>query len=149
MLTQRILVQMALVASLTLAGQALAEDVRPKVTREQVQKEVSEAIEAVKAYSIQKREAALAKAKVALDKLDRDIEAQEDALRENWSSMTEEARRKSAEANQDLRRRRQDMAEWYGAMKHASKNAWGDIKQGFAGAYEKLKGAWRKAHTTP
>ena len=33
-------------------------------------------------------------------------------------------------------KKRQDVAEWYGALTHSSSDAWSDIKKGFVDAYD-------------
>jgi hypothetical protein len=45
----------------------------------------------------------------------------------------------------DLRKRRNQLAEWYGGMRHSSVDAWGEVKSGFVTSYHDLADAMRNA----
>ena len=44
-----------------------------------------------------------------------------------------------------LRKKRNELSEWYGGLKHSSANAWDHVKDGFAEGYESLEDAFDKA----
>ena len=133
----------ALVAAMPLAGSASSD----AVTRGEVQKEVKEAMDAIKNYTYEKREDALQRAKKALGELDAELARREEKLSQDWSEMSELARERARETSAELRQRRQELAEWYGGMKHGSQRAWDEIKSGFTDAYAELKKAWEQSGT--
>ena len=59
-------------------------------------------------------------------------------MAEHWDELTAEAREDRREIISDLRRQRNDLAEWYGVMKHGTAESWDDAKQGFVSVYNKL-----------
>jgi flagellin-specific chaperone FliS len=133
----------ALVAGMPMAGVASSE----AVTRAELRKEVSEAMDAIKNYTYEKREDALQRAKKALGELDAELARREEKLSQNWSEMSELARQRARETSAELRQRRHELAEWYGGMKHGSQRAWDEIKSGFTDAYAELKKAWEQSGT--
>ena len=133
----------ALVAGMPMAGAASSDS----VTRGEVQKEVKEAMDAIKNYTYEKRDDALQRAKKALGELDAELARREEKLSQNWSEMSELARQQARETSAELRQRRQELAEWYGGMKHGSQRAWDEIKSGFTDAYAELKKAWEQSGT--
>ena len=126
-------------------GQEASSAEADAIEAERVRAEVAEAIDAIKTYSLQKRDEAIAEAGDALDALDAAIEKRERSLRQNWSSMSEAAREEASETLADLRNRRDSLGEWYGALRHGAGNAWDDIKDGFSAAYSDLRSAWERA----
>ena len=99
----------------------------------------------IKGYTVTQRDAAVKSAKAALDELDASIERLERKLESDWDKMDQAARRKARAALDALRRQRNEAAEWYGGLKHSSKEAWDEVKDGFAKSYDALTGAFSKA----
>ena len=99
----------------------------------------------IKGYTVTQRDAAVKSAKAALDELDASIERLERKLESDWDKMDQAARRKARAALDALRRQRNEAAEWYGGLKHSSKEAWDEVKDGFAKSYDALSGAFSKA----
>jgi len=62
-----------------------------------------------------------------------------------WDQMDQAARKKAREAQSALRRERDEVAEWYGGLKHGSAESWEDVKSGFVSSYQKLKASFAKA----
>jgi len=116
-----------------------------KTTMADVKKEVGDAAEAIKDYSAEQRDAALAKTKAALDDLDARIERLEMTVRDRWGQMDQTARNKAAVALTDLKRQRERVAEWYGGLQHSSAENWEQVKRGFSSSYEELKASWGRA----
>ncbi len=112
---------------------------------EEIRRETRELLQALKKYTADQREQALAKIESAQDSLDRRIERLEDDLARNWDRMDEAARDRARESLRALRQQRTEVAEYYGSLKSASSAAWGHIKQGFSSAYRDLHDAWQKA----
>lgn len=138
------------VAAMTLVAVALPaiaqdEDDDPFTTPQEVRSEVSQAMEAVAEYSAQERDAALATAREALNRLDAEIERREQALRENWSDMSESARETARERLRDLRQARNDLGERYGALRAGTREAWGELRAGFSDAWSSFSDAWSRA----
>jgi flagellar motility protein MotE (MotC chaperone) len=138
-----VLVPIALVAITvgTLAGQEKADKTSP----EEVTKEVKEATEAIRSYSSDQRDEALKKVKAAIDDLDTRIDELERRLEKTWDQADQKAREKARATLKSLRRKRNDLAEWYGGMQHSSAKAWQHVKRGFLNSYEALAEAYDKA----
>jgi hypothetical protein len=77
--------------------------------------------------------------------LDARIQGMEDRLEKKWGQMDQAAREKARSAMQSLRKKRNELAEWYGGMKHSSANAWEQAKKGFLDSYDSLSKAFDKA----
>lgn len=121
-----------------------AETAKPATSAE-VRKEITEAMGAIARYTATKRDEALERANKALSELDEALDQREQELRQRWNEMSKSARAEARETSNELERRRRELAEWYGAMKHGSQNAWQEIKSGFAGAYAALKKEWERS----
>jgi hypothetical protein len=119
------------------------EDSRTK--SEDVEKEVDEAAEAIRNYTVERRDEAIARTSEAMADTDRRIDRLQDQTNEQWSRMNEAARRRSQAAMADIRRRRGDAAEWVGAMRQSSTEAWSEVRTGFVKSYRDLAEAVRKA----
>jgi hypothetical protein len=124
-------------AAQTSTDETLKEDVKNKVT---------EAVQAIKKYSVNQRDEAVKKAKAALDDLDIRIDSMESQLDKKWDQMDQSARKKAMATLTMLRKQRNEVAEWYGGLKHGSSNAWEDVKKGFLKSYQELRDAFDKAH---
>ena len=128
-----------------LALSAVAQDTDALTTAAEVRAEISEAMDAIAAYSEQERDQALAQAREALNRLDAEIERREQALRENWAEMSEQARETARGTLQDLREARNELGERYGALEAGASNAWDELKAGFSDAWNELDEAWTAA----
>lgn len=116
-----------------------------KTTAAEVRRDVADAADAIKAYSADKREEAAKKAKSALDALDARIGAMEARIDKNWDKMDAAARQNARNTLEALRKQRVQVAEWYGALKNSSAEAWEHMKTGFSEAYKSLRHTWEKA----
>jgi chromosome segregation ATPase len=99
----------------------------------------------IKGYTVTQRDEAVKSAKAALDELDASIRRLERKLESDWDKMDEAARRKARAALDALRKQRNEVAEWYGGLKHSSAEAWDEVKNGFSKSYDALTGAFGKA----
>lgn len=118
---------------------------KPSPQGEQVRREVDEAVDAIRGYSAELREQAVATAKRAAEDLDSQMARLQEQTDLRWDRMNQAARMRSQETMADLRQRRNALAEWYGGMRHGSSAAWGEVRTGFVTSYHELADALRKA----
>ena len=128
-------------APVSLAG----SDSEATTRAEEVAQEVEEGMRAIRNFSAEQRDDAVARAEQALKKLDAHIDRMEERMREEWSDLDRAARQKSRATLQRLREQRNELAEWYGGMKHGSLDAWERLKEGFLKSYGKLEQAFQEA----
>ena len=112
---------------------------------EEVKQETQDLIQTLKAYTADRRDEAINTTKLALDDLDKRIDALETGIDDNWDMMNKDARKNARTSLKSLRRQRIELAEWYGRLKSSSNDAWGQMKKGFSDAYSAVNGAWGKA----
>lgn len=113
--------------------------------RQEMRKEVSEAVDAVRNYSVERRKEAVAEARRAMEETDRRAERLQARIVERWDRMDATARDRSQAAMADLRQRRNAMAEWAGGMQHGSREAWDEVKAGFVRSYHDFQAALDRA----
>ena len=133
------------VGALFAVSSLAAEAPGGKTTAKDVSRKAAETGRAIKDYTVEQRDEAVKSAKAALDELDANIRSLERKLESDWDKMDEAARKKARETLDALRRQRNELAEWYGGLKHSSAEAWDDVKTGFSKSYDALKGAFAKA----
>jgi hypothetical protein len=132
---------------------ASAQEATPERTdteeqqRQEMRKEVDEAVGAIRSYSIERRKEAVAQARQAMEEADRRTAQFEARVRERWNHMDTATRQRSLDTMADLRQRRNELGEWSGGMKHSSKEAWGDVKSGFVRSYHDFIDALEQART--
>jgi len=115
------------------------------VSKAEVKKELRDAAEAIRQYAAAQRQEALKKAEELLKDLDRRIEELERNMDDQWATMSAAARSNARETLKALRQHRNEVAEWYGGLKHSSDGAWEHMKKGFSDAYADLGEAWQNA----
>jgi hypothetical protein len=108
-------------------------------------REVTEAARSIKDYSAEQRDEAVKKARTAMNDLDARIQRLETQLDEKWDEMDHAARQEARSALTELRKQRDEVAEWYGGLKHGSVKAWEDVKTGFANSLQALGDAFDQA----
>ena len=116
-----------------------------KATSKDVKQETMEAIEAIKKYSIEKKDKAVREVKVVLEDLDARIDRMQSRIEKKWDEMDQTSREKARKTIQALRKKRNELSEWYGGLKHSSADAWDHVKEGFVEGYEALANAFDKA----
>lgn len=112
---------------------------------EEVKKETQDLLQALREYTANQKEEAVENTKEALNKMDKRFDEFEARIDENWDKMDDAARKKARENLKDLRKQRNEVAEWYGSMKTSSADAWEHITKGFSDAYKSIYDAWGKA----
>ena len=139
----RVLALGALLAGSPLSSAAEASGNR--ATAKDIAREADETGQAIKNYTVAQRDEAVKKAKAALDDLDRRVGRMETKLDGEWDRMDQAARRKARATLNALRRERNEVAEWYGGLKHGSAESWEQVKAGFVKSYQALKESFAKA----
>ena len=135
-------VMLVLLASPLALAQSGSEEGEAK---DAVKKESRELLEALKSYSSEQKAEAIKEARKVMDKLDAQIAALEKQVDEDWEKMSEAARREARANLEALRKRRLEVAEWYGQLKASSSSAWGHVKRGFSEAFSTLSDALEEA----
>lgn len=110
-----------------------------------LKRELDQKVEAIRTYSAEGRNEALANAKRAADDLDRQIQALQQQMDQRSNRMGEAARDRARATMADLGKRRNALAEWMGGLRHGSTAAWGEVRSGFVRSYHELADALRKA----
>lgn len=110
-----------------------------------MEKEWNETMESLGSYSAEQRDKAVEAGRKTLDAMDERLEKMQAWTQKHWNSLSEEAKEKRTEMLKSMREQRNEAAEWYGAMKHGSAEAWDSTKQGFITSYGKLQNAYRGA----
>jgi hypothetical protein len=133
---------MILISAVSFADQKSVDN---KATSKDVKQETMEAIEAIKTYSVDKKNKAVKEVKVVLEDLDIRIDRMQSRIEKKWDQMDQASRDKAKETMQALRKKRNELSEWYGGLKHSSADAWDHVKKGFVDGYESLVSAFDKA----
>lgn len=79
--------------------------------REQVKQESAEAMAAIRSYSIERRDEAVARARQSAEEIDRSIERLQMQMDQRWESMSKAARTSSQQTMANLRQRRNNLAD--------------------------------------
>jgi hypothetical protein len=124
---------------------AIAADADENASIKAIQTQTKELIDALAAFSAEQRDQAIEETETALDKIDERIDALQTRIDQNWSRMSATARKEARDNMRALRKRRVEVAEWYGSMKNSSADAWKKMKKGFSDAYQSLADAWKDA----
>ena len=112
-----------------------------------MKKEWSEAVETLKNYSVNQRDKALTHAEKTLASMDRRVEQLQARAESEWHTLSNNVREQREATLRNLRRERNQLAEWYGGMKHSSDEAWDEVKQGFINAYGALSTSFSNARS--
>lgn len=132
---------------LIMASTAFATQDKPaQTTAQDVKKQVAETVQTIKSYSITQRDQAVQKAKEVLEDFDARINDLESQVSQKWDQMDQSARQEALSSMASLRKQRNAVAEWYGGLKHGSKQAWEDVKAGFSKSFHDLGDAFNKAY---
>ena len=116
-----------------------------KTTAKDISRKADDTARTVKNYTVQQRDEAIKSAKSALDDVDARLRSLDRKVDREWDKMDQAARKRARAAQAALRRERDDVAEWYGGLKHGSAESWEEVKDGFVKSYETLKASFAKA----
>ncbi len=120
---------------------AYADDA--KTTTEQITEKTKNAIDQIKSYSIDKKEAAKEKAKELTEDIDHKIKVLEDSVADKTNNMTDAAREAKTKSIIKLKEKRNDVESWYKKLCNSTKNAWEEIKQGFIKSYDAFQDTYK------
>jgi len=135
----------AICALFFLTAASFAAEPEGKTTAKDVTQKLKETGQTIKSYSFEQRDEAVKKAKAELDDLDARIERMDAQIEKRWDKMDKSARKQAKASQKALHRQRNDLAEWYVALKHSSADAWDQVKTGFVKSYAVLKESITKA----
>jgi hypothetical protein len=121
------------------------EEPSEETRREDMRKEVEEAVQAIQAYSAARRDQALQRARVAIDAMDARIAQLQDDWDRGAERMNASARATRDRAMADLRRQRAELAARYRSMQDSSAGAWSGVKDDFVSAYRRIAETLRQA----
>ena len=110
-----------------------------------VKKELSEAMDAIRAFSAERKEDALKAMEQALIKMDRQIDLLGDKIKKEWEQMEPEARKKAEETMKKLHQQRDRMANAIEEWSTDSATSWNKIKEEFMKSYEEFKKSYEDA----
>ncbi|HEX4985102.1 MAG TPA: hypothetical protein VFV71_03415 [Burkholderiales bacterium] len=129
--------------ALLLAGSPMS--FAAETTAKDIGRKMDETGQAIKDYSVERRDEALKSAKQVLADADERIDRFEADVNRKWDRMSASARRQAQETLRTMRRQRQDLSESYGELKRSSSGAWEEVKGGFAKSYGALRDSFSKA----
>jgi hypothetical protein len=136
---------LALVLALaTVTPLSLADDMG-KTTGKDVARKVEDTGKTIGSYTIAERDQAIKSAQTALADADARMRRMERKVDAEWDNMDAAARKKARATLNTLHKERDELAEWYGGLKHGSAEAWDEVKSGFVKSYETLKHSFSKA----
>jgi|GEM_PF-3372468 len=127
--------------SIQSAAQAITQVTNEQVTNEKSKEEILDALEAVKDYSITKREDFLQTTKSAVQTLDQRITQLESKLETQADKIDHDMQEKWKLTLTKLRRLRIAVAEKIGELQQSSESAWEEVKSGFRSAYDEVSDA--------
>jgi hypothetical protein len=118
-----------------------ARPVRAQTTAKDVSQKASETADAMRSYTLEKKDEAVAQAR----KLAADLDAKIRDLEAQASQQTGEAKAKSQDQLRDLKAKRAEAGRKLDDLTRASKASWERAKEGFANAYRDLAESYEKA----
>lgn len=116
-----------------------------KTTASDVKEEAMETYDALKSYTLEQRNEAMDFAQEKINRLDGQISEMQKIVDEKWQDMSKATQEKTRKTLDTLRKKREDLAEWLGGIRYSSKEAWEDVKKGFADSYDRMERAFEEA----
>lgn len=110
-----------------------------------IKKEAGETVSVIKEYSIEQKDAAVAKANELMDTLDDNAHVWEGRIKEKWDSLKDSSHDSFNTTSAKIKQQRAELAEWAEKLRNSSGDAWDEAKEGFDKAYEALKESLSKA----
>lgn len=145
----------AAILSLIVIGGAAAQEPEKKASqqeqpsaeaqREKVRKEMDEAASEIQTYSQARRDEAVERARLAIDRMDRRIQQLQADWDRRTESMSQAARANRDKAMSGLRRQRSELSDRYRKMQDSSADIWAQVRDDFVSSYRRIADALRKA----
>ncbi len=104
--------------------------------RQRLQRQWSEFLDALAAYTAARRDEALQQARRALEALDRRIDRLRTDLQRRWPELSDQARANGRAALEELERQQAALERWFADMKRSSAAQWSEALQHFGQALE-------------
>jgi len=104
-----------------------------------VKKELAEAMDAIKAYSVERKDDAFKAMEQTLNQMDQQIDLLGEKIKKEWAQMEPEARKKAEKTMDQLRQQRDRLAESINKWKENNAPSWNKIKDEFMKSYEEFK----------
>jgi len=133
---------------LVLGGFSAVLSADETVNKGEVTRELSEAVDAIKLYSVSRKDEAIEQARETMEALDKRIKHVEDRIDNNWDKMDAATRKTARETLHKLHEERNKLSEWYGGLKQSSTHAWGHVTRGFVESFEVLRGSLSEARSS-
>lgn len=102
---------------------------------EAADKDLSQRLEKLSAYTAAQRDEAIQEARAALAAIDDRIARLQTSLAKSGDQLTAAARERMNTSIDALESQRQDLSEWMGGLMHSSEQAWQHVQAGFVDAY--------------
>jgi len=112
------------------------------VTSEEVQQELREALEAVKAYTFQQKE----EYRKRLEPVLRDMDERIEHLEEQAKGAGKQAQKQYAQAIQDLQHQKEVLRGQISRLQATAPGAWEEVKAGVSAAWDDLRRAFQRAN---
>ena len=116
-----------------------------ETTASDVKEEAMQAYEVFKDYTLEQRDEAMAAAQEKLSELDQRIAELQEKIDQEWQKMSQATRQKTRASLYELRKKREDLAEWLGGIRYSSAEAWEEVKKGFVDSYNRMEEAFDQA----
>jgi len=107
--------------------------------RQRLQRQWSEFLDALAAYTAARRDEALQQARRALEALDRRIDRLRADLQRRWPELSEQARANGRAALEELERQQAALERWLADMKQASTAQWSEALRNLSRALEQAQ----------
>lgn len=98
-------------------------------------KDLSQRIEKLSAYTAAQRDEAIQEARAALTAIDERIDRLQTSLAQGGDQLTTAARERMSQSIDAMESQREDLSEWMGGLMHSSEQAWQHVQTGFVDAY--------------
>jgi len=137
-----LIITMILTGAVTLQPVMAADQAQPATgnpdSGKTVRQKAAETVDAIKSYSVEKKDEAVKKAKEALDDFDAREDRLEQRIKEKKSEWSAKIAKKKEEELAELKKMREEVVARYEKLKAASKQTWETTKHAFIRSYYRL-----------
>lgn len=106
--------------------------------------EVKSAAASIKDYSIEQKDAAVAKAQELIENMDDEMHVWEGRFKEKWADLKDSSKEKYNVSKEEIKKQREDVSEWLDKLENSTAEAWEDMKHGFVNTYNSFADSWKK-----
>lgn len=101
--------------------------------------------DAIASYTVEQKDAAVKAMQQSLSAIDKRVDEVEGWSMDRWNQLSDSARATRQDALRNLRKARNETAEWIGSLRYSTAENWDEVKQGFAASTDRLKDAYNDA----